>query len=67
MAKIEFYEGDGEKHIAVVDDEAVPREGDLVNTRKQAWIVVRVTWAVDQSENIFHTVLRACVILKRSD
>lgn len=34
MATIEFYVGSAEKHIAVLDDSAVPREGEIVNIRK---------------------------------
>lgn len=47
MAAIEFYFGSSEKHIAVLDDAAVPREGELINIRKVTYRVFRVTWTVD--------------------
>jgi hypothetical protein len=64
MAKIEFYIGNSERHIAVLDDGAVPREGEFVNIRKTTYRVDQVTWAVDDADKIMDASLRACVILK---
>jgi hypothetical protein len=65
MAKIEFYVGDSEKHIAVVDDGAVPRAGEAISIRKVTWEVARVTWAVDGDVDQFRgATLRANVVLK---
>ena len=50
MARIEFYLGDADCHIAVVDDGAVPREGEMINVRKTTYKVLRVTWAVDDAD-----------------
>lgn len=64
MAKIEFYIGTAPKHIAVVVDEAVPREGELVNIRKSNYRVGRVTWAVDHGNDVLTAQLRANVELE---
>ncbi len=64
MAKIEFYIGSAEKHIAVLDDGVVPREGEMVNIRQVTYRVRRVTWAVDNAENAFDASLRANVELE---
>ena len=63
MAKIEFYVGDAEKHIAVLDDGAVPRAGEFVNIRKTTYRVRSVTWAVDDADRIPGASLRANVVL----
>jgi hypothetical protein len=63
MATIEFYHGDDEKHMAVLDDGAVPRPGEFINIRGYTWLVRRVTWAVDHADRIPGASLRACVIL----
>lgn len=64
MAKIEFYQELSERHMAVVDDGAVPRVGDLVNIRKASWRVTRVTWAVDNADDVMGAKLRANVELQ---
>lgn len=62
MAKIEFYVGSAAAgHIAVLDDGAVPREGEYVNIRKVTYRVCRVTWAVDAADNMRERRLRANV------
>jgi hypothetical protein len=66
MAKIEFYIGSADKHIAVLDDGAVPREGELVSIRKQTYKVERVTWAVDHADDIVESKLRANIELSAS-
>lgn len=63
MAKIEFYVGDADKYIAVLDDGAVPREGEYVNIQNSSYQVRRVTWAVDHADKIPGASLRANVIL----
>ena len=63
MAQIEFYVGSAEKHIAVLDDTAVPRQNEFVNIRNTLWCVRRVTWAVDNADRIPGASLRACVEL----
>jgi hypothetical protein len=63
MAEIEFYVGSAEKHIAVLDDGAVPREGEFVNIRNATYQVRRVTWAVDHADQIPGASLRANVEL----
>lgn len=63
MASIEFYVGRSGKHIAVLDDVAVPREGEFVNIRGVTYRVSRVTWAVDHADHIPGATLRANVEL----
>lgn len=63
MAKIEFYVGDADKHIGVLDDGAVPRPGEFMNIRKHTYVVRRVTWAVDHDGDAFYGKLRANVEL----
>ena len=64
MAKIEFYMGSAEKHIAVLDDGAVPRKGEFINIRRVTYRVSRVTWAVDYLDTPGrYPILRACVEL----
>lgn len=65
MAAIEFYIGSAEKHIAVLDDGAVPREGELINIRGITYRVKRVTWTVDHADRIPGASLRANVELVR--
>lgn len=65
MAAIEFYIGSAEKHIAVLDDGAVPRAGEFINIRKVTYKVLRVTWAVDQADLIPGASLRAAVVLAK--
>lgn len=67
MAKIEFYVGEAEKHIAVLDDGAVPRVGELINIRQETWRVRRVTWAVDHEADAFYGKLRANVELEAAE
>lgn len=64
MAKVEFYIGTAERHIAALDDSAVPREGEFVNIRKVTYRVARVTWAVDDADRIPRGSLRANVELE---
>lgn len=64
MAKIEFYDGDSPKHMAVLDDGAVPRKDEFVNIRGEPWRVMWVTWAVDDADKIPGARLRACVVLE---
>ncbi len=64
MPKIEFYVEDATKHIAVLDDGAVPRAGEFVNIHKQTYMVRRVTWAVDHEVDHFYGKLRANVELE---
>jgi hypothetical protein len=52
MAKLEFYIGSAEGHIAVLNDMAVPRKGEFVNIKKITYKVKRVTWAVDHADAI---------------
>jgi hypothetical protein len=67
MAKIEFYIGQEPGHIAVVDDGAVPREGEFINIRQVTYRVVRVTWAVDGDVDRFRgATLRANVELEHA-
>lgn len=65
MAKIEFYIGYAEKHIAVLDDGAVPRAEELINIRGETYRVNRVTWAVDQADSWVEHKLRANVELTK--
>jgi hypothetical protein len=67
MAKIEFYVGDAQQHIAVLDDGAVPREGEFISIRKVTYRVRRVTWAVDDADKIPGAKLRANVELEPSN
>ena len=46
MARVEFYHGSTDRHMAVLDDGAVPRVGEFVNIRKVTWLIRPVTWAV---------------------
>lgn len=62
MAKIEFYNGDASKALDILDDGAVPRQGEFVNIRGETWFVERVTWAVDSNQPMKST-LRANVEL----
>lgn len=64
MAKIEFYIGDADKHIAVLDDGAVPRKGELVGIRRVTYRVRAVTWAVDHADDVMAAKLRANVVLQ---
>lgn len=64
MAKIEFYIGADERHIAVADDGAVPRAGEIINIRGEHYEVTRVVWCVDHADVIFETKIRACVEIK---
>lgn len=63
MAKIEFYVGDAAKHIAVLDDSAVPREGEMINIAWVTYQILRVTWAVDHADRVQGAILRANVVL----
>ncbi len=63
MAQIEFYIGPADKHIAVLDDGAVPREGELINIKGATYRVFRVTWTVDHADRIPGATLRANVEL----
>lgn len=65
MAKIEFYEGDNDKYIAVVDDGAVPRADEWINIRGITYRVASVTWAVDAADVRSERKLRANVVLVR--
>ena len=67
MAKIEFYIGNARGLIAAVDDGAVPREGEFVNIRSITYCVSRVTWAVDQADDLRERSLRANVELATVD
>jgi hypothetical protein len=42
----------------------VPREGEAVSIRKRAWRVVRVSWAVDNADDVMNAKLRANVDLE---
>lgn len=64
MAKIEFYLGDAEKHLAVLDDSCVPRAGEFINIRQITYQVVKVTWAVDHADDFAHRSLRANITLE---
>ena len=64
MAKIEFYLGSSVGHIAVVEDGAVPREGEIINIRKTTFKVSCVTWCIDQADNILDAKLRVNVELE---
>ncbi len=64
MAKLEFYVGDAEKHIAVLNDMAVPRRGDFINIQKVLYRIVRVDWAVDHADQIPGASLRANIVLE---
>lgn len=64
MAKIEFYLGTSKKHIAVLDDGAVPRTGELINIRAVTYKISRVTWAVDNPGFVLSATLRANVELE---
>ena len=63
MAKIEFYAGDAERYIAVVDDGAVPRADEWISIRGETYRVARVTWALDHADNRSERKLRANVAL----
>jgi hypothetical protein len=65
MATIEFYVGNSHKHIAVLDDGAVPRKGEFISIRGDTFSVSCVTWAVDHADLIPSASLRACVVLER--
>jgi len=62
MARIEFYDGSAEHPFAHVNSDAVPRDKELINIRKQTWAVVCVTWALDSNSP---DPLRANVDLRR--
>jgi hypothetical protein len=47
MARVEFYIGSEPGCLSIVNDGAVPRQGELVNIRKVTYRVHRVTWNVD--------------------
>jgi len=64
VAKIEFYLGSSDRHIAVLDDGAMPRPGETVNIRHQDYTVTRVAWAVDNAGDVFGAKLRAAVELE---
>lgn len=64
MAKIEFYVGNADKHIAVLDDGAVPRADEMISIRKRTYRIVHVTWAVDHADDPRSRALRACVVLE---
>ncbi len=66
MATLEFYVGRSEKHIAVLDDGAVPRKGELISIRGATYSIVRVTWAVDWADKIPGAALRAAVQLRKN-
>lgn len=65
MTAIEFYVGSAEKHIAVLDDAAVPRAEELINIRGETYRVNRVTWAIDAADNRLERKLRANVELTK--
>jgi hypothetical protein len=65
VARIEFYYGSSDRRMAVIDDGAVPRLGEFVNIRKITWLVRRVTWAVDNANDVTRATLRAHVELER--
>lgn len=65
MAAIEFYVGGSDKHIAVVDDGAVPRPDELINIRGVTYRIARVTWAVDHADDMRERRLRANVEMVR--
>lgn len=64
MARIEFYIGDADKFIAFTDDGAVPPVGALINIRKVTYEVGRVTWTVDNADDVMNAKLRANVELR---
>jgi hypothetical protein len=64
MAILEFYLLGEEYHIAVLDDSAVPRAGEIVNICKTEYVVHHVAWAVDHADEIFGTKLRAAIELE---
>jgi hypothetical protein len=64
VARVEFYEsGKDPGLITAMDCSAVPRAGEIVNIKKKNWQVDRVTWCVDDADDIRPS-LRACVELK---
>lgn len=46
--RIEFYDGD--RLHASADSSMVPRLGEKISIRGKAWVVVRVTYALDHSD-----------------
>lgn len=64
MAKIEFYLGSEPRALAFADDGAVPRAGEFVSIRRVTYQVSRVTWAVDNADDVMHSTLRANVELE---
>lgn len=64
MTKLEFYLGNADKHLTVLDAESVPRSGEYVNIRKRTFRVVRVTWAVDHADDWSQAKLRANIELE---
>lgn len=64
MTKIEFYIGDADRYIAVIDAHAVPRNGEYISICGVTYNVLRVTWAIDAIERMQERKLRACVVLE---
>ena len=48
MATGEFYQAGKPTRLAVVQSDAVPRDGDFVCIRDKVWRVCRVLWSIDK-------------------
>lgn len=58
---VEFHRPGSSKNVAVVTSEAVPRSGEFVSIRGETYKVKRVTWAVDNADDIRTCRMRANV------
>lgn len=60
---IEFYDGES-KMVAYIDSSIVPMVGSKISIRMKKWVVVGVTYALDQADNHDLSKMRANVDLK---
>lgn len=66
MPRVEFYISGQERGLIVaLDAEAVPRKGEFVSISGNTWRILRVTWAVDHSDDPRHKQLRAVVEMEQ--
>ena len=62
--RVEFYRKGADKYIAVLSGVgAIPREGGLINIRGKTWRVTGITWAIDRSDSVTDSELRANIEL----
>lgn len=63
---IEFYVGDSDKYIAVVESSMPPAVGEFVNIKGKSYEVKFRSFCVDHSEHWERTAMRCAVTLKRA-